>query len=142
MILVAKDLADLGQGCAGTEKLGRETVAENMRTAMGDAADPGSLERSAGNIPDAAGRREPRMRRVGLQEELAVIRCRTTALKISSNGRSDVGRQRHDRRLPSLALNAELADAPVDVVEREGRDFLCPQSKPGEQQQDRVVAAP
>src|SRR3546814_2910588 len=88
---------------------------------MGDAANPGSLERSAGNIPNAAGRRESRMRRVGLQEELAVIRCWTAALKICGDGGADIGRQRHDRRLPSLALNTEMARSPVDIIELEGR---------------------
>ena len=39
----------------------------------------------------------------------------------------------HDRRLPPLASDAELARAPVDVVEREGCDLLCPEAQPGEQ---------
>src|SRR3546814_863856 len=100
---------------------------------MGDAANPGSLERSAGNIPDAAGRRESGMRRIGLQEELATIGDRAAALKICGDGAADIGRQRHDRWLPSLALNTEMARSPVDIIELEGRDFLCAQAQPGEQ---------
>src|SRR3546814_4305305 len=91
------------------------------------------LECSCGNVPDAALRRESRMRRVVSQEKLSAIRYRATALKICGDGSANIGRQRHDRLLPSLALNAELPSAPVDVIEREGRHFLCPQSKPGEQ---------
>src|SRR3546814_13101057 len=84
---------------------------------MGDAANPGSLERSAGNIPDAAGRRESGMRRIGLQEELATIGDRAAALKICGDGAADIGRQRHDRWLPSLALTTEMARSPVDIIE-------------------------
>jgi hypothetical protein len=65
MIFMAQHLADLGQRGAGTQKLGCKAVAEDVRTAMGDAANPGSLERSAGNIPDAAGRRVSVVRTFG-----------------------------------------------------------------------------
>src|SRR3546814_10451033 len=120
MIFMPQHLADLGQDCARTQKFGCKAVAEYMRTTMGDATDPGPLECSCGNVPDAARRRESRMRRVGSQEKLAAIRYRATALKICGDGSANIGRQRHDRLLPSLALNAELPSAPVDVIEREG----------------------
>src|SRR3546814_17451210 len=68
---------------------------------MGDATDPGPLECSCGNVPDAARRRESRMRRVGYQEKLAAIRYRATALKICGDGSANIGRQRHDRLLRS-----------------------------------------
>src|SRR3546814_14266288 len=90
---------------------------EYMLTTMGDATAPGPLECSCGNVPDAARRRESRMRRVGSQEKLAAIRYRATALKICGDGSANIGRQRHDRLLPSLALNAELPSAPVDSSE-------------------------
>src|SRR3546814_4090296 len=82
-------------------------VCSSDLTTMGDATDPGPLECSCGNVPDAARRRESRMRRVGSQEKLAAIRYRATALKICGDGSANIGRQRHDRLVPSLALNAE-----------------------------------
>src|SRR3546814_11637846 len=63
MIFMPQHLADLGQDCARTQKFGCKAVAEYMRTTMGDATDPGPLECSCGNVPDAARRRESRMRR-------------------------------------------------------------------------------
>src|SRR3546814_10995217 len=81
------------------------------------------------------------MRRIGLQEELATIGDRAAALKICGDGAADIGRQRHDRWLPSLALNTEMARSPVEIMELEGRDFLCAQAQPGEKRQYRIIAA-
>src|SRR3546814_8348654 len=97
MIFMPQHLADLGQDCARTQKFGCKAVAEYMRTTMGDATDPGPLECSCGNVPDAARRRDSRMRRVGSQDKLAAIRYRANALTICGDGRAKIWRQRHER---------------------------------------------
>ena len=41
----------------------------------------------------------------------------------------------------ALSTNEQLAGAPVEILELHRRDLSCTQPEPGQQQQDRIVAA-
>lgn len=60
--------------------------------------------------------------------------------QICNDGRANVWRYRHPCTLSALGANEYLAGAPVDIIERERRDFVGPQAELGQQQQNGVVA--
>lgn len=72
MILVTQDLADLGQRRAGAQQLGREGVAQHMRTVVGEVIDARPLQRPPCNVSDAV-RRESDMCCVRVQENGTAI---------------------------------------------------------------------
>jgi hypothetical protein len=63
-------------------------------------------------------------------------------VQVGCQGFADLGKQRQAMVNESLPRNHDLARFPVDVVEREGDDLACTQAKPGQKEDDRVVAPP
>ena len=59
--------------------------------------------------------------------------------QIGGNGFSHIDWQGHEDRLTTLAPNGYLALLPIDVLQVQSDNLAGPESKPGKQQQDRVV---
>src|SRR4051794_12464339 len=59
--------------------------------------------------------------------------------QIGGNGFSHVDWQGHEDGFAALAPNGYLALLPIDVLQVQSDNLAGPESKPGKQQQDRVV---
>ena len=89
--------------------------------------------------PDGQGRSERPVRRLGGDEEVTLA-AGAAVLKIGCNRLADIDRERHAVVLPALTADQDLSRPPSDVLEPDRDHFLCAQTKPGHQQQHRVVA--
>ena len=142
MALVPQQLSDLRQGRARSEKLGGETVSENMGATVCATFDSNAIESDLGDHGDRTSRSKADVWRECADEQPSARRLWAAIAQICNDGRANVWRYRHPCTLSALGANEYLAGAPVDIIERERRDLVCPQAELGQQQQNGVVAPP
>src|SRR5215471_1519937 len=112
-----------------------------MGTRSGDA-DAGAVEVVRDTARDSA-RREGAMRGKHTTEDLAIGRLRPGLLKVVQQRIADRGGQRVSGAVTGLAFrHANPLALPVDVVERQRRDFPAAKAIRDEQDEDRVVPSP
>lgn len=135
-----QQLRDLGQRSAATERASGQAVAEDV-CAPRWWIQPGSIDRVLDDRRDRRGARKADERCVRANEDIAAGASWTTSLEIRGDGLADVLRQRQPLDAAALSLHRELADIPIDVVERERYDLACSQSEPSKQKQDCEIPA-
>jgi len=133
VVLVPQQLSDLRQGRARSEKLGSETVSEDMGAAVCATFDSNAIEGGLGDHGDRTSGSKPDVRRECADEQPSARRLWAAAAQICNDGRANVWRYRHPCTLSALGANEYLAGAPVDIIERERRDLVGPQAELGQQ---------
>jgi hypothetical protein len=134
---VAQHLSDLRQRRAGAQHLGRQRVPEPVRTA---ARQPGPVASPTHDLANRFRRQLPV--RPPHRHEHRPRRATGTALG-HPLGKRLPGRDRQWEPLDTAALTADrnLAGPPVNVVQLQAGGLGAAQPEPGQQRQDRVIAA-
>lgn len=76
-----------------------------------------------------------------MHKQAAAAATMTAPLQVVGHGLPHVDRERQQRVAVALARDADLAGAPVDVIDTERGDLPGAQPQPRQHDQDRVVAA-
>src|ERR1035437_6130402 len=116
-------------------------MAKQMRALVREATDAGSRQRRPGDHRNSSRRGEADVWGEIAKKHSTTIGCRATILQIGRNGGTDIRWQRHLCLLSPLAVDQHLPRSPIDVVEGQGGDLVCPQSEAREQDHDRVVSS-
>ena len=130
MALVPQQLSDLRQGRARSEKLGSETVSEDMGAAVCATFDSNAIESGLGDHGDRTSGSKADVWRECADEQPSARRLWAAIAQICNNGRANVWRYRHPCTLSALGANEYLAGAPVDIIERERRHLVGSQADP------------
>src|SRR5208282_1101328 len=80
------------------------------------------------------------MRRVIADEHAPAVATRSVPMQITCNGFCNIRRERQLRPSSTLAAHGDSCFFPINVLEFQPDNLACPQTKPGQKQQDGVVA--
>ena len=104
-----------------------------------DPAQSPRFARALHHIADVP-RRDPRQRRVRVQEHRSAEPARAAVTQVVGQRLTSIRCQRQPIDPGTLAANHQLARPPVDVLEVQPGDLAAAQPQPRQQQHDRVVA--
>ena len=135
-----KYLANLVQRRTAAKHLGRQAVAEKMGP-FSHGFDASLLQRVSGDNSDYGRIGELHVGGNQADEHIAAGTPRPVILQITRNGLAHVDRQWQPR--PALAFvrtNSDLRVSPVNVLQLQRDNFSRAKTKPGEKQQDGIIA--